>query len=252
MSSRWVGSVVVGSVVDRWACVQLACGSWNTAGWPHMARWAALAGLMMMAVGCGSMTGCGASVTVDGQCDTGGAGGEGGDGGAGGDGGTGGATTSSATCPTDCDDGNPCSVDVCDSGTCVHYGAVGADDCATVKQNNGVCAWTSCVLKTCDQPGDTGGELCFREGGVGVCDDGTCVPPCATPADCNDGNPCTLDYCTPSGACSNPEDTLHSACGDGGTCWKGECCEGCFDLAAGACVETCPSGTTCGALGACQ
>lgn len=240
-------------MVGRWADAQLAVGSASGRHWLLMAQLAALAGLMMMAAGCGSMTGCGARVTVDGECETGGAGGEGGDGGAGGEGGT--TTSSSAstapTCPNGCDDGNPCSVDVCEAGACVHRGASSPDACSTVKQNSGVCAWTSCILTDCSQNANTDGEKCFREGGVGVCAGGSCAPPCASVADCDDGNPCTLDYCTPSGACSNPEDTLHPTCGDEGYCWKGSCCEGCFDLVTGECVETCPDGKTCGALGAC-
>lgn len=76
---------------------------------------------------------------------------------------------------------------------------------------------------------------------------------CGSPDDCDDGNPCTEDYCLDSGACSNPEDTLHIVCGDdaAGNCWKGACCAGCFDLSAGACVDACPEGQACSSLGAC-
>lgn len=74
---------------------------------------------------------------------------------------------------------------------------------------------------------------------------------CDSAEDCNDGNPCTLDYCQVDGSCYNPDDTQHLSCGEEGRCWEGSCCEGCFDMTAGACVAECPAGKTCGALGAC-
>lgn len=182
----------------------------------------------------------------------------GGEAGAGGEGGGEATTSSSSTsstteedCPAGCDDGNDCTEDACVDGVCAQFGADDPDPCTSAAGNAGVCAWSACVLTDCGQSETTDGEKCFYEGGVGVCEDGVCGGPCSTDEDCDDGNDCTEDYCLGSGACSNPEDTLHSVCGDGGNCWVGECCEGCFDLAAGACVAECAAGT-CSSLGACQ
>lgn len=76
------------------------------------------------------------------------------------------------------------------------------------------------------------------------------IAECATAAKCDDGNPCTLDYCMPNG-CYNPEDTKMTACGDAGHCFKSQCCEGCIDGQSGSCVVECPAGQTCSAQGMC-
>ncbi len=50
------------------------------------------------------------------------------------------------------------------------------------------------------------------------------APPCASAADCNDGNECTADVCSPEGQCLNPPVTDGTACDDGyGTCFEGIC-----------------------------
>ncbi len=164
----------------------------------------------------------------------------------------GGGAGGSIDCPASCNDGNDCTSDVCVSGACEHFGADSPTACTTPQQHAGVCAWTTCILTDCGQAENTDGEKCFYEGGVGVCEDGVCEAPCETDLDCDDGNPCSLDYCMETGACSNPEETLHVACGEAGHCWEGECCDGCFNLAANECQDTCPTGQACSADGACQ
>jgi hypothetical protein len=50
------------------------------------------------------------------------------------------------------------------------------------------------------------------------------APPCASAADCNDGNECTADVCSPEGQCLNPPDTDVTECDDGyGICFEGIC-----------------------------
>ncbi len=78
----------------------------------------------------------------------------------------------------DCDDGNPCTMDACESGACTHRAIPG---CA--------CAST----EDCDD-----GDPCSTDG----CLDGRCAHGpevregcCSTAADCDDGDPCTRDEC---------------------------------------------------------
>ena len=116
--------------------------------------------------------------------------------------------------PVDCDDGDPCTTDYCDAtGTC-HHDAINCEDdgdpCTLDYCENGICVH---VQMTCPQPEDA----CFYS----VCVDGVCTTlpvncddgdPCTvdecvngvcvhTPIDCSDGDPCTLDYCDGQGQC---------------------------------------------------
>lgn len=78
--------------------------------------------------------------------------------------------------------------------------------------------------------------------------------PCASAASCNDGNPCTLDYCN-SGRCYNPESTSLNACsagGQSGFCFSGSCCTGCLAPATLSCVQACPGGYVCDDHRVCQ
>ncbi|TNF24284.1 MAG: hypothetical protein EP329_25160 [Deltaproteobacteria bacterium] len=126
-----------------------------------------------------------------------------------------------------CDDDDPCTVDSCEAGACVHAPAEDgtvcddADPCTTDD---------ACVAGTC--------------GGVA--------------ADCDDGDACTVDHCDAGGACVHdvltcPEDT---AC-EGGVCTATRClpCQGDADCAEGAlciattaglrCLETCDASGAC-------
>src|SRR2546427_31005 len=49
------------------------------------------------------------------------------------------------------------------------------------------------------------------------------ISTCATDADCDDRNPCTLDRCQPTGACSSLDRT--GACDDGNACTVDDTCE---------------------------
>lgn len=82
--------------------------------------------------------------------------------------------------PSDCDDGNPCTINTCASNMCQSMNA-----------NAGVSCGASLV---CD--------------GAGSCTG------CTDPAQCADGNDCTDDVCT-TGVCSNPPVVEGQACSTG-------------------------------------
>jgi hypothetical protein len=102
--------------------------------------------------------------------------------------------------PVDCDDGNICTADLCDSssGLCI---------------NN----WASQVGTPCDD-----GNLCTVEDQCG--EFGACF---GFPIDCNDGDACTQDFCDGgSGSCSNifePDGTPCDSQIEGGQCEQGVC-----------------------------
>ena len=113
-----------------------------------------------------------------------------------------------------CDDGDPCTADVCDpTEGCVHTPSEGLP---------------------CDD-----GDPCTLSD---VCDGGACA---GIPAGCDDGDPCTLDSCaSQSGSCLHtaaPDGTPcgETACTTGGTC-QGGVCEGTQPV-------QCPPTAPCGA-----
>ena len=110
-------------------------------------------------------------------------------------------------------------------------------DCSQVPRNNG----TECT--SVDNP-------CIDEG---VCQAGACVGTLTT--DCDDGNPCTTDYCEPgsgcvhdpaAGACSDDDPcTVDDECAEGECVGKpkacqdsNECTEGFCNELSGTCVQT--------------
>jgi len=160
---------------------------------------------------------------------------------------------------SDCDDGNPCTLESCDAATRA---------CLTQAGPDGV---------PCDD-GDvcTVGDTCVG-GACGIpvsCDDGNpctedaCSPAapgaCAhSPVQCDDGNVCTLDYCSAGaggagGGCVS-EPMAQQDCDDGDGCTTGDTCVSDPDGSI-ACQGTlaCIDGDPCtedlcdGATGACQ
>ena len=126
---------------------------------------------------------------------------------------------------TDCDDGDPCTVDLCDHGACLH--PVNAADCDdadpyTVHDvcSEGVCAGSSAC--DCDD-GDACTEDSCGAGGLG------CV---YAPIDCSDDDPCTVDEaCDPGSGCTSAFAPDGASCSDGDVCTTGDACDG-----QGACV----------------
>jgi hypothetical protein len=76
----------------------------------------------------------------------------------------------------------------------------------------------------------------------------TPAPTCATDADCNDGDACTVDHCV-NGMCEHACICLTAA--GAPSCCPGPaalCARPCGAAASGACGGTCPAGATCGTL----
>lgn len=92
---------------------------------------------------------------------------------------------------TGCDDGNPCTDDLCVPG----------EGCANTAN-----------FEPCDD-----GDPCSLGD---QCIEGECVTG-FLPLDCNDGNPCTLDLCTGNGCINDP---FTMACDDDDLCTEGDLC----------------------------
>src|SRR5581483_9783545 len=119
---------------------------------------------------------------------------------------------------SDCDDGDPCTAnDVCTDGTCVGSG----DAC-----DDG----DSCTEDTCDPVAGCShapldGDPC-DDGDACTADD-TCVAGVCTggdAVDCDDGNSCTRDFCVPSFGCRHIVDD--EVCEPGDLCTDADCDDG--------------------------
>ncbi|MDI1443992.1 hypothetical protein [Polyangium sp. 6x1] len=214
--------------------------------------------------------GGGGSVAAGGSGGDGGSGGlaAGGNGGAGGIDPTGGGGFGSASAGCsgefDCNDGIDCTVDACVAGECKH--GPDSNKCSDGKYCNGVevcdpkfgCVDTSdpcddgidCTVDACDEAIDA----CTYTPHDALCDnkitcDGveTCHPilGClsSAPLDCNDGLPCTDDYCDLlADACKHhPND---GKCADGLFCDGVETCDPILGCQAGTPVD-CNDGVAC-------
>jgi len=120
-----------------------------------------------------------------------------------------------AGCLQSCDDGNPCTVDSCSVGACVHTAASAGTSCADSELCNG--------SETCD--------------GAGHCQAGT-------PVTCSPLDQChVVGACNPAtGLCSNPAKPDGTACNDSNSCTKTDVCT------SGACAGTaytCNDGLSC-------
>ena len=144
------------------------------------------------------------------------------------------------------DDGNPCTIDSCAGGACVH--ALVASDCGARQcgpSPSGCHACGECAPGLgCGADGrctdQCAGVAC---GPCQACVGGTCVSFPDGQACAPDDNPCTRDVCV-AGACAHPVAGDGSACDDGNACTAGDAC------LAGACSPGAP--VTCAAPGACR
>lgn len=100
-------------------------------------------------------------------------------------------------CPGPCDDNNPCTVDACDMTT-------------------GRCVFTPAPNDTpCDD-----GDFCSV---ADRCIAGRCVA--GAPRDCNDGNSCTVDFCSSSARmCLHQPRPNGAGCDDGNRCTSADRC----------------------------
>ena len=140
----------------------------------------------------------------------------------------------------DCNDGNPCTDDLCDSVTgcyCTDNTKPCDDgDACTVTD---ICSDKGCVgsgAPSCDDGNPCTADGCASDAGcthtpqAGPCTDGdacTTADACVggacqsgAPLSCDDGNPCTTDGCSPAAGCA------HGAVADGTSCDDGNACSG--------------------------
>jgi len=136
---------------------------------------------------------------------------------------------------TPCDDEDPCSVkDVCLSGKC-HPGV-------DVNCNDGnPCTDDLCVPgKGCqyvpNQAPCEDGSVCTLND---LCGSGKCQP--VKPLSCDDGNPCSDDSCDPLAGCSHKAN--QAPCDDDNPCTVGDQCEGFLCVAKG--TESCNDSNLC-------
>ena len=118
-------------------------------------------------------------------------------------------------CLQSCDDGNPCTIDACSVGTCVHTPSVVGSSCADSNLCNGA--------ETCD--------------GAGHCRAGTPVV-CKALDQCHTAGVCD----SATGRCSDPAQGDGTSCNDGYACTRNDVCT------AGACAGTpypCDDGLAC-------
>ncbi len=133
-----------------------------------------------------------------------------------------------------CDDGDTCTVDSCDNGTCVNApmdcpqgetcesgqcGRIVPAECRANDRDDGVFCNGSdtCIGGSWIHTGNPceAGQTC-NEGGD-RCDD------CTSVADCADNNPCTNDSCV-NGTCLNTNN--NTSCNDGAFCNGSDTCSG--------------------------
>ena len=120
---------------------------------------------------------------------------------------------------TDCDDGDPCTDDLCDHGACAHlFNAADCDD------GDPYTAHDLCVAGLC-----AGTSVCDCDDGD-ACTDDTCGAGgegCShTPVDCSDDDPCTTDEaCDPASGCTWTLEPAGTGCSDGDICTAGDACD---------------------------
>ena len=146
-----------------------------------------------------------------------------------------------------CDDGDPCTADACDGGTCVHALLPTCGGCTDALQcdDGDPCTTDACdlgsgVCRHEDDPACGGctdalqcddGDPCTAD----FCQGGTCVYVvvpcgCATDAHCDDHDACTVDHCA-DGVCLHeplPGCACHADtdCHDQNACTKDRCLAG--------------------------
>jgi len=147
-----------------------------------------------------------------------------------------------------CNDGNPCTSDSCNPASgCVYSPVAGECDDDNECTENDICKNGSCTGLTileCDDSNSCTYDTCDPDSGcvhtpqdlpcsdgdqctvIDSCVQGECVG--VGEPDCEDGNLCTDDSCTPGEGCVNAPNTL--PCDDGSECTTNDTC------GAGACV----------------
>jgi len=121
--------------------------------------------------------------------------------------------TAGCVANSQCDDGNPCTSDVCDATSrCVHQNVSGPCSDGNACTTNDTCSG-------------------------GVCAGGAAL-------DCNDGTACTVDSCSPASGCVHTAN--NTLCDDGQSCTTDTC-----DPVSGCTHATLPNGAACDDSNAC-
>jgi cysteine-rich repeat protein len=146
----------------------------------------------------------------------------------------------------DCDDDNVCTDDKCDDGLCVHSPNIEDCDDGNACTEDDLCAQGKCIAGTplnCDDTDICTTDSCAPGAGCQYatnslpCDDDdacTSLDKCNLGqcqgngiVNCNDGNPCTDDSCSPDTGCvytNNQDDCFdNDVCTTGDTCTDGSC-----------------------------
>jgi hypothetical protein len=135
------------------------------------------------------------------------------------------------TTDADCDDGDPCTDDVCDAGSCTHppYDCDDGNACTVDSCVNGWCVNTPVA---CDDHNACTTDTCDPSLG--------CI---STPISCDDGNACTQDSCDPATGCAHTP----LSCNDGNACTTDTCdgVLGCIFTPIAGCTMCKASGQTC-------
>lgn len=187
------------------------------------------------------------------------------------------ADAAPACVPANCDDGNPCTIDVCKAGTCLHVNATDGTACSGTNKCNQVYA---CQAGACTGSKPVVCVAIDQCHSVGTCDTTTGL--CSNPAKadgtaCNDGNACTRsdaclagacsgsnpvqctasDQChdvgtcdTGTGVCSNPAKADGTACNDGNACTRTDTCSG--GACSGSNLVVCAPTDACHTSGTCD
>ncbi|MFO8071157.1 MAG: hypothetical protein R6V85_04705 [Polyangia bacterium] len=141
--------------------------------------------------------------------------------------------TSSAIC---CDSGPCCQ----DDGDCGGFACDASFNCVTdcspmAVEDDSLCAdgyhcdGSSCVSDlingtgTCDEDSDCASGNCTES--TGICCSTAAGDCCNSPSQCNDGNPCTTDYCSGTFHCTSVEKSDGESCSDGTYCNGMERCQ---------------------------
>jgi hypothetical protein len=135
-----------------------------------------------------------------------------------------------------CSDGNMCTTnDACSGGVCVGGAALNCND-GNACTNDSCIPATGCLNSNNSNPCSDGNACTTND----ICSGGICVGGAAP--NCNDNNPCTNDSCNPGSGCVNANNT--NACSDGLFCTAGDACGG------GVCVGG--AGSPCGNAALCS
>lgn len=143
------------------------------------------------------------------------------------------------------DDGDPCTDDICESFACSHgFFNVNPCDDNNICTSNDTCSVGSCVGEANNEPCEDG-NICTEND---ICGAGSCQP--GTEILCDDGDPCTDDFCA-IGGCSTQISSGAACEDDGNQCTNDVCQNGVctHENRTGSCNDsnTCTINDTCSA-----